>query len=186
MPKWWNESRILNVMRARCCRLAFALGLPGRHIALHLGCGNVRKQGFVNIDVVRTHATDYVCDILVLPLTTGSVRRVEMYHVIEHLTRDDATRLLEKLHLALEDRGILVMELPDFDRVVREYLSGDESRLFNIFGRQRRIGDTHQFGYNPVRLCSLLSNLGYKNISIQAATDNHKESEPCFRVECEK
>lgn len=34
---------------------------------LHIGCGNTRIEGFINIDVFKTESTDFVCKIEDLP-----------------------------------------------------------------------------------------------------------------------
>ncbi|MGZ3647831.1 MAG: methyltransferase domain-containing protein, partial [Syntrophales bacterium] len=56
---------------------------------LHLGCGQRRLDGFLNIDIIPSPAVDLLCDSRRLPLPAGTVSRIETYHMIEHLPRHD-------------------------------------------------------------------------------------------------
>ena len=85
--------------------------------------------------------------------------------------------------IEMEPGGKLTIECPDFDAVVREYLT-NEKRIDNIFGLQRFKGDTHLFGYNFTRLKELLEASGFTSIQRKEPQDYHKEQEPCMRVEC--
>lgn len=80
----------------------------------------------------------------------------------------------------------MVIECPDFDTAVKEYLEGNLSMLDSIFGLQRYDGDIHYFGYNFVRLKNLLERCGFKNIVQFPAQDYHTKNEPCLRIECYK
>jgi predicted SAM-dependent methyltransferase len=155
-------------------------------LRLHLGCGKVRLEGFVNIDHRATSATDLECDILQLPFGDNIAARIETYHVIEHLDRHEAVRAVREWHRVLASGGVLVIECPDFDAACREYVDGHVDRIDNIFGLQRFEGDSHCFGYNFERLRRLLAECGFRSIAQQPPTDYHKEQEPCLRVEAVK
>jgi predicted SAM-dependent methyltransferase len=156
------------------------------NLRLHLGCGKVRLEGFVNIDHRATSATDLECDILQLPFDDNTAARIETYHVIEHLGRHEAVRAVREWHRVLAPGGVLVIECPDFDTACCEYLNGRQERIDNIFGLQRFDGDSHRFGYNFPRLEGLLAECGFQSIVQQPPTDYHKEQEPCLRVEATK
>jgi hypothetical protein len=82
--------------------------------------------------------------------------------------------------------GTIVIECPDFDRDIEDYLAGNTERLKSIFGLQRYEGDTHYFGYNAERLEALFAQAGFCHICFSKATDYHAMSEPCLRMECRK
>ncbi len=192
--KWlrdsWYANSILNALRRFAFRtmqhLRLLFGLPSRHYRLHLGCGNRHLEGYLNIDWRKTLATDAVCDIRHLPYPPNSVDRIEIYHVIEHLSRNDFERALTNWHRILHDKGTLVIECPDFDSAVREYLSGNEDRMNNIFGWQRFDGDAHRYGYNFRRLERTLVACGFSQIRQEEPQDYHRDEEPCIRVVCLK
>lgn len=155
---------------------------PKTPLRLHLGCGNRRQDGFVNVDLHLSHATDYVADIKNLPCPSASVERIECYHVIEHIPHREVAKYVDEWHRLLEPEGKLVVECPDFDRAVEEYLAGNEERLFNIYGRQRFPGDTHRYGYNSARLKMLLEEAGFSSVTLEEPQDYHAKQEPCLRA----
>lgn len=156
---------------------------PEKKLKLHLGCGKRPINNYVNIDARKTTATDLVCSVIKLPYPDESVEIIETYHVIEHLPRHDLPVALSEWRRLLVDGGRLIIECPDFDRAVKEYVDGNESRIDNIFGLQRYEGDYHLFGYNYKRLKELLEHAGFREIIQKDPTDYHVQSEPCMRVE---
>jgi predicted SAM-dependent methyltransferase len=187
----WNSSKLLNSIRrganASITRTRYRRGIGSKGpLKLHLGCGNTRHEGYVNIDWRKTGATDLVCDIRKLPYPDHSVELIETYHVIEHLPRHDLPVALGEWQRVLLPGGKLIIECPDFDKAVREYVEGNEGRIDNIFGLQRFPGDAHMFGYNLERLKALLTDAGFTDIKGAEPTDYHKNEEPCMRVEATK
>jgi len=165
----------------------YMLGIGSKvPLKLHLGCGNCHLEGYINIDIRKTEATDIVCDIVKLPYPNNSIEVIESYHVIEHLPRHILVRALKEWWRVLVPGGKLIIECPNFDEVVKEYLEGNEKRLDSIFGLQRFPGDYHFFGYNFQRLKIILTQAGFTNICQTQAQDYHTKNEPCLRVECIK
>jgi predicted SAM-dependent methyltransferase len=181
---FWYEFAPLNWGRRVFWWGVVRLGLRRWPSRVHLGCGNHRLEGCLNVDQRKTRATDMVCDVRRLPFRGGTFESVESYHVIEHLPRHDLEPALRAWRRLLRDGGKLVIECPDFDADVREYLAGRTERLDSIFGLQRYRGDAHLFGYNFERLKALLEKCGYREVVRREATDYHSRVEPCLRVEC--
>jgi len=142
-------------------------------------------EGFVNIDRNFSDATDYVSDITRLPCRPQSVARIETYHVIEHIPQPVVRDVLSYWHRLLQPSGVLVIECPDLDQSLRDYLAGDRERMFSVFGRQRFPGDAHHWGYSASTLTELLESVGYTNVRTLEATDYHAAREPCIRVEAQ-
>lgn len=157
-------------------------------LKLHLGCGRVKKDGFVNIDLNKTIATDLVLDAKKLPFSDGSVERIENYHLVEHIPKDEFKEMLEEWLRVLEDGGKLVIECPNLDENMRNYLNGNnvETSLSYIFGSQRFKGDYHHWGYNFERLKSILKESGFSEVYEEEPQDYHKEQAPCLRVVAKK
>jgi predicted SAM-dependent methyltransferase len=155
-------------------------------LQLHLGCGAQHKDGFINIDMKITPATDYVGSIAKLPCACESVSRIESYHVIEHIPHPVAQDVVAEWARVLKPGGTMVMECPDFDEDVRKYLAGDEEMLGSIYGWQRYDGDTHYYGYNQARLTALLTHAGFSQVRFGEPEDYHARTEPCLRVEAVK
>lgn len=157
----------------------------GENLRLHLGCGQKRLPGFINIDRNRSHATDYVGDVTKLPCPPGSVERIETYHVIEHIPVTAVDAVLTEWLRMLRSGGVLVIECPDFDADIRELQDGNAERMYSIFGRQRFPGDAHHWGYTANSLRDRLTRRGYVNVVSLPPTDYHAQSEPCLRIEAE-
>ena len=175
-------------------------------VRLHLGCGMQHLPGYTNIDCKKTPATDQICDIRKLPYNDNTVDTIECYHVFEHIpvclhaavSNDYGEKyasliaVLQEWRRALKPEGNLVIEMPDLDGVIREYLESDETRreelLISIYGSYRGgdDADTHRWGANKARLRFLLEKAEFKYIKFCEATDYHKESAPCLRVEAVK
>jgi hypothetical protein len=167
-------------------RYWFLLRYPRRKLRLHLGCGNKSLPGFVNIDCNHTSATDFVCDAARLPCPDDSVECIESYHVIEHIPMPTTKSVLAEWMRVLAPSGRLVIECPDLEQAIREYIGGNRDRLFSIYGRQRFSGDTHYWGYDSVTLPKMLTEVGFSDIGLFPAQDYHVEKEPCLRAECTK
>ncbi|MCX5846822.1 MAG: methyltransferase domain-containing protein [Deltaproteobacteria bacterium] len=149
---------------------------------LHLGCGQRRLEGFLNIDIMPSSAVDLLCDSRRLPFPAGTVPRIETYHMIEHLPRHDFFEALFEWNRVLEEGGTLVIECPDFDATVKEYMKGKKFRINNIFGLQRHPGDYHHFGYTFENLAEILQGLGFREIRQEAPTDYHAQDEPSLKL----
>lgn len=187
----WYSSNFLNSIRHNInfviVKWKYKLRIKDKTpLKLHLGCGDRYFEDYVNIDLRKTRATDLVCDITKLPYPDNSVELIETYHVIEHLPRHDLLKALKVWYRILIHEGKLIIECPDFDEAVKEYIEGNEKRIDNIFGLRRFPRDAHHFGYNFKRLEKLLEAIGFKDIQKREPQDPHTKDEPCLRVECVK
>ena len=149
---------------------------------LHLGCGQRRLEGFLNFDIMPSSAVDLLCDCRRLPFPAGTVSRIETFHMIEHLSRHEFLEALFEWNRVLEEGGTLVIECPDFDATVKEYMEGKKFRINNIFGLQRHPGDYHHFGYTIENLAEIVQGLGFREIRQEAPTDYHAPDEPSLRL----
>ncbi len=90
---------------------------------LHIGCGNVRIEDFVNIDCRATEATDIVSDAWNLrKIETASAEYIYARHMLEHLTRADAARSITEWVRILAPGGILHIVVPDIAFHARQLL----------------------------------------------------------------
>lgn len=91
----------------------------GQPLRLHLGCGEQRFAGYVNIDYpasehnVMTVRPDFEADITRLGFPDGSVDEIRLHHVFEHFNRVTALAMLVKWHQWLKIGGRLHIETPD-------------------------------------------------------------------------
>ncbi len=151
---------------------------------LHLGCGGVRKVGFINVDVRRDSQADMFVDLTKVPWPweDDSIGRIESYHMLEHLGWKAGSDFLDECVRVLAPGGRLVLELPDLEGVCRELLGGNLSRLWNLYGLQRNEFDYHKSGYTREALADALLHRGLTIEHVGPGTDYHAKEEPCQRI----
>lgn len=109
----YGESRVCDELRRR------SVWRDGQPLRLHLGCGEQRFAGYVNIDYpssehnVMTVRPDFEADITRLDFPGGSVDEIRLHHVFEHFNRVTALAMLVKWHRWLKVGGRLHIETPD-------------------------------------------------------------------------
>ena len=154
-------------------------------IKLHVGCGRVIKDGYVNIDTKGSKGLNHlikIADCESLPYEGGSVDVIESYHMIEHLDRHKALRVIKHWFELLKPGGRLITECPNFQQAAKEYLEGDISRIDNLFGLQRNEYDFHRFGYTSASLEKIMKEIGFTRFLHEPPTDYHANDEPCLRI----
>ena len=138
---------------------------------LQLGAGPNPLPGWANIDL---EGSDICWDLTrPLPLAEGSVRLVYSEHFIEHVSRDDAQRILENCYRAMEPGGTIRISTPDLRKLAQDYLAGTivemahggwfpESPCRMVNEGMHLWG--HQFLYDEEELTSALSTAGFRDV----------------------
>lgn len=100
--------------------LAMAAKDPMEPIYLHLGCGDRKFDGFINIDAMP--GADLQLDLTkALPWPQGSVTGIYSEHFIEHLTQAQGIRLLHECRRILKPGGVVRIATPDLAQLVADY-----------------------------------------------------------------
>ena len=104
----------------------------GDPLKLHLGCGNTKLDGYIDIDfpqdkhLVMTMAANTYTDILNdLVFPSNSVDEIYLAHLFEHFSRVIALAQLVKWRYWLKVDGILIIETPDFEGSIQQLVSED-------------------------------------------------------------
>lgn len=153
--------------------------LPAQDLCINLGCGPSALPGWVNVDLARGPGIDVVWDLRrALPFADESCAAVFSEHVIEHLSQEDAERLLRECHRILQTGGVLRLSTPDAGRYLRSY-AGDREFLrhpsfpqavdspidrINIMMRE---GGQHLWVYDSDSLLRLLRRVGFASAAEQ-------------------
>ncbi|MBU1197732.1 class I SAM-dependent methyltransferase [Candidatus Micrarchaeota archaeon] len=79
---------------------------------LNLGCGNVHKEGFINIDSEKTSAADQIVDLnrYPWPFPSNSIDVVYCSHFLEHV--DEPVKAIEEIYRILKKNGGLEVIAP--------------------------------------------------------------------------
>lgn len=134
---------------------------------LHLGCGNTHIDGFVNIDIQRTPATDVVGDIKFLTgIQNDSVDLIYSCNVIEHFKKTEIYSVLRRWYEVLKPGGILRLSTPDLEAVFKYYnKTKDLEGIYDtLYGGQKNEFSFHYWGWDFKTLKKDLEKNNFKNV----------------------
>jgi SAM-dependent methyltransferase len=141
---------------------------------LHLGCGNIRLDGFCNVDILQTAAVDVISDISKLDnFSNNSIELIYACHVLEHFSHVEAEQVLSRWFDVLKPGGEIRISVPDIDRIVRIYVdnwehfqtSSHSPWIGLLYGGQGDPYDFHKTGFNFCWLRFLMEKIGYESIA---------------------
>jgi predicted SAM-dependent methyltransferase len=126
-------------------------------IKLHLGCGTVYKDGWINIDNnsdFNIQKLDLAYDLANgLPFPDNYADYIFHEHFIEHLSYRDGSVFLRECLRVLKPGGIMRFSTPDLNEAIREYQDPE------IFLKNKPIRDS--YGYGNLSPC-ITFNLGLR------------------------
>lgn len=145
-----------------------------KNLKLHLGCGNIKIPGFINIDIdPKLSAVDVVDNVKELNnFTENSTSVIYACHILEHFAHDEILPILRRWHEVLEPGGELRISVPDMDRIVKVYYKNwghfqtppNTPWIGLIYGGQEDQYDFHKTGFNFTYLKYLLEQAGFVDI----------------------
>jgi SAM-dependent methyltransferase len=94
---------------------------------LNIGCGETVHPDWVNIDVVASIPGVLAYDVRRgLPYADCTFDACYCSHMLEHVTRDQATLIVGETYRVLKRGGVVRLVVPDFEQIVRHYLTSLE------------------------------------------------------------
>lgn len=96
---------------------------------LNLGCGEFKKEGYINVDVRDDVSADVVHDLnnTPYPFKDDEFNLVEADHLLEHL--QNPLGVLRELHRIIKNEGIVIIRTPHFSR---GFTHPDHKRGFDV------------------------------------------------------
>lgn len=89
---------------------------------IHVGCGNVYLDGWINIDISSERA-DVIHDAhQPFPYEDHSIDFIYSEHFIEHLTADEGVLFFKEMHRILKNGGVMRTATSDLGCLVFRYL----------------------------------------------------------------
>jgi hypothetical protein len=151
-------------------------------LSIHLGCGSRVFAGWVNVDAHPGKGVDLIWDLRVpLPIRDNTATMVYSEHVLEHLYKPDAIKLLEECFRILQPRGILRMGVPDAAVYIRAYATGQLaffeelkyrggaveplSTPIDVINQMFRMGGHHLFKWDFQAISTVLKNIGFHDLT---------------------
>lgn len=152
--------------------------IPDKEIRLHLGCGQIRLDGYINIDGAVSTATDTVMNVLDLDLASNAVDEIFSSHMIEHLTHQEFETAIDNWYKILKPGGILTLRCPNFIIAIKHFAENPEPERWKyinmIFGPTTQGSSSynlHKNGFSVQRLSSVLAEHGFTVLKCQEVSN---------------
>lgn len=100
--------------------------IAGQSRRLNWGCGPEPPYGWVNSDIFPAPGVQVVADIRTgLPLPDDWFEYVVSIHALPELSYAELDKALRELRRVLKPGGVLRLSLPDMDKAIQAYKTGD-------------------------------------------------------------
>jgi predicted SAM-dependent methyltransferase len=150
-------------------------------LKLNLGCYDDLREGWVNIDAFLKHGSLTLDLRRPLPFPDGSAELAHAEHFLEHLTDEEALRLLQECRRVLRPGGMMSVTVPDAEPLLQAYAAGDQE-FFDGYAEEIpegralptplgqinylfRAATTHLYAYDEETLRLLLDRAGFVQIA---------------------
>lgn len=177
-----NHLRVLDRKRQNEKRAAIAKQVLKKFeqpYRLHLGCGKVYLDGWLNIDLYDGSAADIKLDMTwPLPFEDNSCELVFTEHMLEHLSAEQGAAFLQECFRVLKKGGVLRVAMPSLDKLIQRSYEGNwrdadwlswpefkhvstRAEMLNMAFREWG----HQWLYDREELYRRLKDAGFETIS---------------------
>jgi predicted SAM-dependent methyltransferase len=140
-------------------------------LRLHLGCGERRWDGWVNVDMPGSGA-EVECDLMdTLPWADGVADEIEAIHVWEHFPLPVVRGVMTEWVRVLKPGGRLTLEMPCRDKVfdmIRAGVTDERLVVWPLYGDPRTfesIADIHKWCWSKDELATLMHRCGLREIA---------------------
>ena len=156
---------------------------------LNLGSGTHKMEGYTNIDCNPDKNPDIVADLRKLPVEDDSVDEIQAIHIIEHFYIWETLDVLKEWHRVLKVNGILVLELPDMNKIlycISKNFGHPRLTWWGLYGDPSHKDPhmTHRWAFTPAMLSDLLKQAGFTDIEVSQA--QHHIPERDMRITAKK
>lgn len=134
---------------------------------LHLGCGNKKINGFINVDTRELPSVDVIDDIRILSkFEDNSIDLIYASHVLEHIGRREYINVLKKWYQLLKSDGILRIAIPDFEKIVDHYNENKNLSILRgfLYGGQTYPENFHYCIWDFETIKTDLISVGFKDV----------------------
>lgn len=135
-------------------------------ILVHIGCGELNDQRFINIDARPLPHVHYVTqDLSLKQFSLNSIYLIYACHVLEHLSHRRLNSIITDWYRHLRPNGILRLSVPDFDKIIAIYKDQDnciEGIQASLMGGQEYDFNYHSSIFNYFKLRDILLKCGFR------------------------
>ena len=134
---------------------------------LHLGCGDKKINGYINVDIRKLPSVDIVDDVKTL-ITFDDEYADVIYasHVLEHVGRWEYMDVLKNWYRKLKNNGVLRIAVPDFGMVVDHYNENKNMVILRglLYGGQNYPQNYHYCVWDFNSLKDDLISVGFRDV----------------------
>lgn len=149
-----------------------AINLLKKTDKLHLGCGTLKLDNFINIDAIHTPAIDFRCKLNKLYdyFDENSVSEIYICHTLEHLPAKFLYLYLKQFYHIMKIGGVLRVSVPDIEKIMivarKQQWSDSQVELLQgvIGGGQDHKYNYHKLFFWPDYLRRKLKAAGFRSI----------------------
>lgn len=120
-----HAKRILDNFRNRLLAWNKLRKVGGSGFLINLGCGEIVREGWLNIDMSKGRGIYYHDLRNLLPMSNECARHINCEHFLEHLEYHYAKKLLTECYRLLEEGGKLRLIVPDAEKYLYAYCQKD-------------------------------------------------------------
>lgn len=146
-------------------------------VKLNLGCGDARRDGWVNVDR-RSDVADLVADVADLPFDGGTVDEILASDIAEHFPRARLPEVFGEWMRVLRPGGTLTLRVPNLlklSEAIARRPDRADGLIENVYGGHRwgpdGAWDTHHWGWTPQTFARDLAVWGFEVVSNDAASN---------------
>jgi GT2 family glycosyltransferase len=168
-----------------------------KHVKLNVGSGGINYDGYISVDKYdpRAHLHMDACHLDSI-FNENSIEEILASHLFEHISPYDAVRTLSSWLKILKPGGKLIMELPNFEELCKDFLKANKSERYGllnaIYGTvntkdslyPEEITSPHLWGWYPEMLGDHLVWAGFIDIIFKPEQIPHPHKN--MRVEARK
>ncbi len=130
---------------------------------LDIGSGRKPHKGYKTIDIEEYANPDYLGDFR--EMTFKDVEAIRAHHLLEHFPIQEVPDILSLWYSWLKPGGVLLIEVPDFEGVCREWEQTrykDRFLLFTFGTTAKNEWGKHYYGWHEENLSRYFKKAGFK------------------------
>ena len=156
---------------------------------LHFGCGHIKLDGYINVDIRKLPHVDVVTDVSKsLPFENDSIDEILANSVLEHLPHNstkgnpatpffNTVEVLKEWRRVLKPEGLLSIRVPNLEGICRQYYNNNmtvRDFITYLYGGQEYPANSHLAGFDKKIATAVFAKAGFNDIKFR---NSHKDED---------
>ena len=160
-----------------------------RKLNLNLGCGQIYRDGWINVDIDKSVRTDICCDFIHLKnhFKTDTLDLIYMIHSISYLNLWESILFFEDAYELLKTGGVLELEFPDIQKCSKIIIENSDNgnyieavRAIYAFDlnqiKNKEVYKPYAFGWSGLYMKETLHKIGFSQVDILEPETHEKRN----------